>query len=354
MRRNPDERLGLRLCPSSRDPTRTAIEEVVPECLAALYNKATLAAHSQDSFLAIIAPGDEVESINDVGDPNRFPECCREPQITLRLTRLSPLSTSSTQDATAQAVGNCKTATSLHPKSTCNGSPLQHRLHHTLAEPTPNGHICTVAHSINQHQQPETLTEVATRSQTQKQQQQQQLNSAEDNTQQLHPSQHLPSSVHPKQQSLEPALEIACLSHACKSNGAVFASDISKLQDELSSLRVERDSLAVENARLERAERASTAARRTAEKEVAAVRTELSTAKADLEEKLRSSQAQAQQVEQRLKDEVADLHKRLHEVTSSSHHQSTEVLLEPMDTALLELKDLAASLEHLLAADDAD
>ncbi|CAJ1392692.1 unnamed protein product [Effrenium voratum] len=76
------ERLGLRLVPSARDPTRTVVSEVVPGSLADRHNQAAIGSER-------IVPGDEVDSVNGDGDPSRFAEICKQQMITFRFTRRS-------------------------------------------------------------------------------------------------------------------------------------------------------------------------------------------------------------------------------------------------------------------------
>eukprot|EP00439_Symbiodinium_sp_Y106_P080959 s424_g19.t2 len=79
--RTGEDRLGLRLRPCSRDPTRTVVSEVVPDSLVDRHNKAM-----PDNQ---IVQGDEVDSVNGEGDPARFPDCCSQSRIVFRLTRRS-------------------------------------------------------------------------------------------------------------------------------------------------------------------------------------------------------------------------------------------------------------------------
>ncbi|CAE7260610.1 unnamed protein product [Symbiodinium necroappetens] len=79
--RTGEDRLGLRLRPCTRDPTRTVVSEVVPDSLVDRHNKAM----PENRILQ----GDEVDSVNGEGDPARFPDCCSQSRIVFRLTRRS-------------------------------------------------------------------------------------------------------------------------------------------------------------------------------------------------------------------------------------------------------------------------
>ncbi|CAE7256291.1 unnamed protein product [Symbiodinium sp. CCMP2592] len=93
--RTGEDRLGLRLRPCSRDPTRTVVSEVVPDSLVDRHNKAM-----PDNQ---IVQGDEVDSVNGEGDPARFPDCCSQSRIVFRLTRRSKRQASTGEEEAEQA-----------------------------------------------------------------------------------------------------------------------------------------------------------------------------------------------------------------------------------------------------------
>ncbi|CAE8742047.1 unnamed protein product, partial [Polarella glacialis] len=84
-RSQPDDRLGLRLNPSTRDPTRTAVAEVVAGGLVDRHNQALGGSKNPPA----ICVDDEVDAVNGDGDPSRFAEGCQKPHVVLRLTRRS-------------------------------------------------------------------------------------------------------------------------------------------------------------------------------------------------------------------------------------------------------------------------
>ncbi|CAK0794522.1 unnamed protein product, partial [Prorocentrum cordatum] len=74
--------LGLILDPSSRDPTRTVVKEVLPGKLVDRHNR-----RAEATFQLCVSPGDEVESVNGERAPDRFAERCKAQRITLCLVR---------------------------------------------------------------------------------------------------------------------------------------------------------------------------------------------------------------------------------------------------------------------------
>jgi len=90
------ERLGVQLDPSTRDPTRTVVTQVLAGGLIDRHNKGVVAAQAadggaeEDTSLPVVRPGDELESVNGERDPSYFPECCRERRVVLQLRRRAP------------------------------------------------------------------------------------------------------------------------------------------------------------------------------------------------------------------------------------------------------------------------
>lgn len=86
---SPDDKLGVRLDPSTRNPTFTAISEVVAGGMVDSYNQRLLAGAPPDAEQRVVRKGDEVDSVNGVRDPSRFGEGCKAQRVVLHLRRWS-------------------------------------------------------------------------------------------------------------------------------------------------------------------------------------------------------------------------------------------------------------------------
>eukprot|EP00929_Paragymnodinium_shiwhaense_P034264 TRINITY_DN1866_c0_g1_i1.p1 TRINITY_DN1866_c0_g1~~TRINITY_DN1866_c0_g1_i1.p1 ORF type:complete len:1159 (-),score=327.35 TRINITY_DN1866_c0_g1_i1:107-3583(-) len=90
-RNTPDERLGIKLEASPRDPTRTAVQEVLPNGLFAAWNRRAEEIGRGD---LLVRRGDEVETVNGEADSTRFMEQCREQRVVMRFSRYSKFANS--------------------------------------------------------------------------------------------------------------------------------------------------------------------------------------------------------------------------------------------------------------------
>eukprot|EP00930_Biecheleria_cincta_P085864 TRINITY_DN75231_c0_g1_i1.p1 TRINITY_DN75231_c0_g1~~TRINITY_DN75231_c0_g1_i1.p1 ORF type:complete len:1160 (+),score=215.32 TRINITY_DN75231_c0_g1_i1:50-3529(+) len=382
IKRSGSERLGLRLNPSSRDPTRTEVSEIVPGGLVDLHNQALGGQHDP---LAICI-GDEVDAVNGEGNPDMFPVCCQQPVIVFRLTRRSGLPPPSKKEVATPAVIPAPfptaTSTPIAPEArqarqdNCHTPALEAR---QMGASTPVAPEITPTPQTAETESPQPLLQqpdnVVPEEAEVAESNVQASSSLRYLTENSVAAEALPEDASPtwsEDMDRHPHSAPEYVGSAFAGGVAVPMPDVhAGMHDELISLRAERDRLSSETSKLQadaqRAERSAAAARRALEQDAERLREELSKLRSEasgLEEQLRQADTKRRDMEARLDTERRkriDAEERAAQALSSAPNVAAAgtlsashdpLLLEPIDDGIQKLQDLSVAMLDLLASED--
>lgn len=355
------EKLGLRLDPSARDPTRTSVAEVLTGGLVEAYNRRVVAEARTSGGSGreawTVCPGDEVDAVNGEQDPTRFSEGCRSARIVLTLSRRkhvsavvppeleTPLPTSFTETPAAVAAAPAVPALVAAAAATAETATTTTAVRAAAAAPPPEVVPPRTRQTLLASSTTSTSPEV--------------VSPARPAAVAATP----PPNNHPSYAAVASPVAVAPEDHRANAQAVEVASGPSpERARELFVLRAERDSLKAEAEGLRKVqnkrEKAEQAERKKAQEEVQALQAQFEELRSE-EQRLRVQVRRGESLQEensRLVGENERLKAELEAAQAAARREASRPSinpqrLQPLDQSLVRLRELTASLDRALAPD---